>query len=333
MGRVGVIDIGTVTCRLGIADVEAGRVQRCAKTSTICNLGQDVANTGKLAPEAIERVLTCANSYLESAYSAGVRVACCTLTSAARDAANSEQLLEGLRGCGINPQIIPGEVEGQLTFLGVAQDFAGRRICVADSGGGSTEVAVGSLAQTAQGSELNLEAVHSINLGCRRLTDLFLLRQDPPSATDIEEARAYCKDIFVRELPAPAHNLGTQDTRLVCVGGTVTTLVAISATLEPYDPSFVHLHTLGLDEVDGLVERLGALPLEQRRATVGLQPKRAEVILGGSICISELMRATSAEQLSVSESDLLFGLAITTDAAACGKSSPVGWQPQLFALR
>lgn len=328
MGRVGVIDIGTVTCRLGVADVEAGKVRRCAKTSTICNLGQDVAKTGRLAREAIERVLTCVNQNLEAAYDAGVRVACCTLTSAARDAANSDELLKGLRGFGIAPEVIPGEVEGQLTFLGVAQDFAGQRICVADNGGGSTEIAVGMLGEKGL---LELEAVHSINLGCRRLTDLFLSREDPPSAGAIQEARAYCADIFARELPEAAHSLGK--TPLVCVGGTVTTLVAIDAGLDPYNPAYVHLHKLELFEVDALVERLAALPLEQRRQTKGLQPKRAEVILGGSVCVSELMRATGTDHLTTSESDLLFGLSIVTDAVASRNSSPIGWQPQLFALR
>lgn len=331
MGRVAVLDIGTVTCRLGIADVVGGKVERCSKMSTICNLGQDVAKTGKLAPEAIERVLTCINQYLETAYSAGVRVACCTLTSAARDASNSEILLSGLRNQGIAAQVIPGDIEGSLTFLGVAQDFANTRICVADNGGGSTEIAVGVLESPGSKSTLKLEAVHSINLGCRRLTDLFLACEDPPSADAIAQARAYCKDIFERELPEPAHNLG-KDTPLVCVGGTVTTLVAIDSELDPYDPSYVHLHRLGRSEVEALVAQLGAKPLEERRKTKGLQPKRAEVILAGSVCVSELMGACTTDQLITSESDLLFGLSLVSDAVSCGNPSPIGWKPQLFAL-
>lgn len=332
MGRVAVIDIGTVTCRLGIADVEAGRVVRCGKTSTICNLGQDVAQTGVLAKDAIERVLGCINQYLMSAYNAGVRVACCTLTSAARDAKNSQELIDGLHRLGIAAQVIPGDIEGSLTFLGVAQDFVGERICVADNGGGSTEIAVGTLKENAARRTLDIEAVHSINLGCRRLTDMFLSRQDPPSASDMQEARDYCKKVFGQELPSVATNLG-EAVRLVCVGGTVTTLVAISAGLEPYNPAFVHLHELEHTEVDELVERLGSVPLEERRATKGLQPKRAEVILGGALCVSELMSATDAQKLTVSESDLLFGLSIVCEAAATKTESPIGWIPELFALK
>lgn len=344
MGLVGVIDIGTVTARLGVAEVAEGCVQRCVKTSTICNLGEGVAQTGELSSAAIERVITCVEGYLQTALKAGVKVLCCTLTSAARDAKNSEVLLEGLRALGVVPQVIPGEVEGKLTFLGVAQDFAGQRICVADNGGGSTEIALGMLGAQAPDSSqpstdpsnsqpaLRLECVKSLNVGCRRVTDLFLKNENPPSAQSLSKARKFCAQIFETELPQAAREIGSE-TRLVCVGGTVTTLVAISAGLDPYDPAFVHLHELSLAEVDALVERLASLPLEERRAVKGLQPKRAEVILAGALCISELMRACGTERLTVSESDLLFGLSLTTDAVSSEKSSPVGWRPELFALR
>lgn len=330
MGRVGVFDIGTVTCRLGVADIDAGHVLRCSKTSTICNLGDGVAQSGCLKDDAIERVLTCLDGYVAKAREADVSAGCCTLTSAARDAKNASVLLEGLRSRGIVPQVIPGEVEGSLTFLGVAQDFPGQRICVADNGGGSTEIAVGVL-DTNERLGMNLEAVHSLNVGCRRVTDLYLKRSNPPCAEDIEEACAFCREAFARELPLAAKELA-DSTRLVCVGGTVTTLVAILSELDPYDSSFVHLHSLSLAEVDACAQRLASVPLETRRTIKGLQPKRAEVILGGALCVSELMRATGAQQLTVSESDLLFGLALATDAANSKDFSPIEWQPQLFSL-
>ena len=387
MGRVAVIDIGTVTCRLGVADVAGGRVERCAKTSTICNLGEGVAETGRLSEAACARVLACVDQALAQARAAGVPIACCTLTSAARDAENSAVLLDGLRARGVVPEVIPGEVEGSLTFLGVAQDFRGQRIMVADNGGGSTEIAVGTLAAdggdgaadggddadggmtpvdagaaaddaapatsasarpvggVAAGSAsdhpaepatsanaLTLEAVRSLNVGCRRVTDLFLSREDPPSAASLDEARKFCRNAFEEGLPAAARG-AAEPSRLVCVGGTVTTLVAISAELNPYDPAFVHLHELSLAEVDALAERLASLPLERRREVVGLQPKRAGVIVAGAVCVGELMRACGVGALTVSESDLLFGLSLVADATAQGRPSPIGWHPELFALR
>ncbi len=324
MTRVAVIDIGTVTARLGLAEVAGSHVESCRKTSTICSLGEGVAETGMLSAAACERVLTCVDGYLAQAREAGAEACCCTLTSAARDASNAAVLLDGLRERGVVPQVIPGELEGSLTFLGVAQDFAGQRIAVADNGGGSTEIAVGVL-----GAGLDLEAVRSLDVGCRRVTDLFLSREDPPCAEDLEQAKAFCREAFVAGLPQQAIN----PERLVCVGGTVTTLVAVSASLVPYDASFVHLHSLSLDEVDELTLRLASLPLEQRRSVAGLQPKRANVIVAGAVCVGELMRACGVGELTVSESDLLYGLSLATAAAADGAKIPVPWEPQLFSLR
>lgn len=324
MTRVAVIDIGTVTARLGLAEVAGSHVESCQKTSTICSLGEGVAETGMLSVAACDRVLTCVDGYLAQAREAGAEACCCTLTSAARDASNAAVLLDGLRERGVVPQVIPGELEGSLTFLGVAQDFAGQRIAVADNGGGSTEIAVGVL-----GAGLSLEAVRSLDVGCRRVTDLFLSREDPPSAEDLEQAKAFCREAFEAGLPQQAIN----PERLVCVGGTVTTLVAVSASLVPYDASFVHLHSLSLDEVDELALRLASLPLEQRRGVAGLQPKRANVIVAGAVCVGELMRACGVDELTVSESDLLYGLSLATAAAADGAEIPVPWEPQLFSLR
>ena len=141
MRRIACIDIGTVTARLAVADVEGGRVRRLAKTSCICNLGQGVDRTRRLDSEAMGRVVSCCREYLASAVSARAEAVCCTMTSAARDAENSADLVIALRGLGLEPEVIPGEVEGALTFLGVAQDFGGKKILVADNGGGSTELA------------------------------------------------------------------------------------------------------------------------------------------------------------------------------------------------
>lgn len=328
MGIVGVIDIGTVTCRLGIARVRRGRVESLEKHAAICNLGQGVAQTGSLSHEACERVVSCVRGYLEQAACAGVSHACCTLTSAARDAANADELLAGLRALGVEPEVIAGQTEGSLTFLGVAQDFVGSRIVVADNGGGSTEVAVGILGKTG----LDLGCVRSLDVGCRRVTDLYFTGEGPICPEELERARGFCRDIFARELPAAARLVDGAASRLACVGGTATTLVAISAALDPYDSSFVHLHELSLAEVDRIASMLAGLSLEQRRRVVGLQPKRADVIVAGALCVSELMRACGADVLTVSESDLLCGLALVADAALRGSRGPIGWRPALFCV-
>ena len=337
MTRLACIDIGTVTARLAVADVEDGRIVRLAKHSEICNLGQDVDATGRLADEAIERVVACVGGYVQAAREAGAVAACCTLTSAARDAENPAVLGAGLDALGLDPLIIPGQVEGALTFLGVVRDFPGRSILVADNGGGSTELACGRV--QSDGS-LDLRFVRSIDVGCRRVTEKFLSSEGPDSSDALERAHEFVAAAFspaVEEgvlLAAGTSGAGDDAPEvLVVTGGTVTSLVAVEKGLEPYDSSRVHLASLSRETLGALEARLAGLAVSERAALPGLQAKRAPVIVGGAVCVGELMRQTGFSQLTVSESDLLFGLALVADATLRGVESPVGWGPTMRVLR
>lgn len=327
MGRVACIDIGTVTCRLAVADVQGGRVRRLHKRSTIVDVGEDLTRTGVICAAAQQRLMACIDGYLEETRGMEAPAICCTLTSAARDAANSDELLAQLASRGLDAQVIPGEVEGSLTLLGVCQDFPGRLVLVADNGGGSTELALGRL--DAEG--LDVRAIRSVDVGCRRVTERFLQAGDPPSPDDVAAAHAFAAEPFVQTV----RDLGLREAgaeRLVVTGGTVTSLVAIQARLVPYDSSYVHLHELTRDAVDAIEAQLASLTVAERAALPGLQPKRARVILGGAIAVAELMRATGFDRLTVSESDLLYGLALTVDAVCMDVPSPVSWKPNLTAL-
>ena len=327
MGRVACIDIGTVTTRLAVADVDEGRVLHLHKRSTITDLGEDLTRTGRICAAAATRVLACVDDYMAEARQMGAPVICCTLTSAARDASNSDELLAEFAKRGLDAQVIPGVVEGSLTLLGVAQDFPGRMVLVADNGGGSTEFALGRL----DSEGLEVRAIRSVDVGCRRITERFLSAGDPPSAEDLAAAHAFAAEPF----DATVRELGLRDGGAECLvvtGGTVTSLVAIEAELDPYDSRYVHLHELDRAAVEALETRLASLTVEQRAALPGLQPKRARVILGGAIAISELMRSTGFDVLTVSESDLLYGLALTVDALCAQRPSPVSWEPKVSSL-
>lgn len=336
MTRVACIDIGTVTARLAVADVEGGRVVRLIKHSEICNLGEGVDATGRLRDDAIGRVFSCVRGYVALAVEAGAPAACCTLTSAARDAENSGEMVSALESLGLSPLVIPGRIEGSLTFLGVAQDFRGRRILVADNGGGSTELALGSLGED---GALDLSYVRSVDVGCRRVTEKYLQAAPLPTAGDLAAAHAFVAEGFAPaieegELWAAGSEravAGAPEALVVC-GGTVTSLVAVDAEMEPYDSARVHLAGLTREKVEALEKRLAGLTVEQRAELPGLQAKRAPVILGGAVAISELMRQTSFSTLQASESDLLFGLALTAAASLDGTASPVGWRPEMHAL-
>lgn len=356
------IDIGTVTARLALAQVEDGRVIRMAKYTEIVNLGEGVDTAKRLLPEAIHRCVGCVSSYVDHARKEGAEAVVCTLTSAARDAENAPDLGMGLASLGLEPMIIPGKIEGALTFLGVSHDFENHRILVADSGGGSTELVVGTLVgqpaaqgagqsigqsvdqhagqqlggqqlggQQLGGQQLDINFVESVDLGCRRLTERFNLSSDYPSAEDIDGAHKMAAQMM-SEAIARAQQQCAAPELLVGVGGTATSLIAVRDHLDPYDPSKVHLNHISLDEVSQIEGLLASKTLKEREDITGLQAKRAPVMLAGTILLAELMKNSGFKHLVVSESDLLFGLVITASAVYQGKQSPVIWKPILRPL-
>lgn len=343
------IDIGTVTARLALARVEDGRVIRMAKYTEIVNLGEGVDKTKRLLPEAIHRCVGCVSSYVDHAREEGAEAVVCTLTSAARDAENAPDLGMGLASLGLEPMIIPGEIEGALTFLGVSHDFENHRILVADSGGGSTELVVGTLVGQAatQGADqnvtqdagqqiegqqqLDINFVESVDLGCRRLTERFNLSSDHPSTEDINGAHQMAAQM-ISEAIGRAQQQCAAPELLVGVGGTATSLIAVRDQLDPYDPSKVHLNHISIDEVLQIEGLLASKTLKERENITGLQAKRAPVMLAGTILLAELMKNSGFKHLVVSESDLLFGLVITAAAVYQEKQSPVIWKPILRPL-
>ncbi|WP_314951651.1 phosphatase [Lancefieldella parvula] len=334
------IDIGTVTARLALAQVEDGRVIRMAKYTQIVNLGEGVDKTKRLLPEAIHRCVGCVSSYVDYAKKEGAEAVVCTLTSAARDAENAPDLGMGLASLGLEPMIIPGEIEGALTFLGVSHDFENHRILVADSGGGSTELVVGTLVEqsVAQGTnqqlggqQLDINFVESVDLGCRRLTERFNLSSDYPLAKDIDGAHQMAVQMMFEAISRAQKQCAVPEL-LIGVGGTATSLIAIRDHLDPYDPSKVHLNHISLDEVSQIEGLLASKTLKEREDITGLQAKRAPVMLAGTILLAELMKSSGFKHLVVSESDLLFGLVVTAAAVYQGKQSPVIWKPILRPL-
>ena len=344
------IDIGTVTARLALAQVEDSRVIRMAKYTEIVNLGEGVDTAKRLLPEAIHRCVGCVSSYVDHARKEGAEAVVCTLTSAARDAENAPDLGMGLASLGLEPMIIPGEIEGALTFLGVSHDFENHRILVADSGGGSTELVVGTLAgqpaaqgagqqlegqqlggQQLGGQQLDINFVESVELGCRRLTERFNLSSDHPSAEDIDGAHKMAAQMMSEAIGRAQQQCAPPEL-LVGVGGTATSLIAIRDHLDPYDPAKVHLNHISLDEVLQIEGLLASKTLKEREDITGLQAKRAPVMLAGTILLAELMKNSGFKHLVVSESDLLFGLVVTAAAFHQGKQSPVIWKPILRPL-
>ena len=302
--RIAAFDIGTVTCRLLLAEVEDGSLVELERRCSITNLGVGVDKTGVLKDDAIQRVMAkigeyvaIVNSYKDDEHPSIPIVA--VATSAARDARNSAELVGRLRKMGVELSVIEGSREAALSFRGAARGYEGENLLVADIGGGSTEVVLGVGGKEPRRS-------HSFNIGCRRVTERFYV-SDPPSEDECLAARAWAREQFAPYFE-DARSSGIAIDRIVAVAGTATSVVSMHKKMEVYDSSQVDGSEVTFETLQELYDRLRSLPLLERKNVVGLQPERASVIVAGLGILLEVLTAAGCDSFTVSESDILQGL-------------------------
>ena len=301
-GRYAAIDVGTVTCRLLVADVDAsGSLRELSRMLAIANLGEGVDASRVLRQDAMERVARAVAGFkaeidrlsLEKPVSTT-----CIATSAARDAENADELAALLAREGVELSVIPGEREATLSFRGASRGFEGERIEVVDVGGGSTEIVAGLAGDAPSDSR-------SFDIGCRRVTEKFLA-SDPPSPLELKRARAWmCDEMrsYFNRLRAD----GFGAARIVAVAGTATSVVSIRESMETYDPSLVDGAFVSTADLDAVYRRLAAMTCEERTGVVGLDPGRAPVIVAGLLILRTVVGLVGAPGFTVSESDILHG--------------------------
>jgi exopolyphosphatase/guanosine-5'-triphosphate,3'-diphosphate pyrophosphatase len=305
--RVGVVDIGTNSTRLLIADVEDGAIAELDRRSEVTRLGQGVDTAGRLADEAMERVFATLSAYRDALDAADVpadaRVA--VLTSATRDAANGSDFTRRVRDdYGLDARTIAGEEEARLTFRGATHDRDRQDttpLLVFDIGGGSTELIVGA----AGGAEPSFHV--SLQAGVVRQTERHL-HDDPPPPHQLQQLADDVRATIYAGVPEAVR---ASARAAVGVAGTATSLAAIDQELDPYDPRRVHGYELERSAVELLLARLAQMPLDQRRDVRGLHPDRAPTIVAGTAILLEVLRAFDLERAEVSEHDLLHGVALT----------------------
>jgi exopolyphosphatase / guanosine-5'-triphosphate,3'-diphosphate pyrophosphatase len=300
--RVAVVDLGTNTTRVLVADVDDGHVHELERRTKVTRLGEGVDSTGRLADGAIERVTETLTGYKAVIDELKPERTIALATSATRDAENGSEFRQMLHDrFGLDAHIIPGEEEARLTFLGAT---AARRegdgpFVVIDIGGGSTEYVVG-LAGEAPSFRVSTQA------GSVRQTERHL-KEDPPSDEDLLTLRAAVRSIIEAEIPPSVRD---QVRSGIAVAGTATSLAAIDQQLDPYDPEKVNGYHLWLDACERMLAELAAIPLEQRRRVTGLHPDRAPTIIAGAAILVESMRVLRLASVEVSEADILHGAAL-----------------------
>jgi len=303
--RVAVIDVGTNSTRLLVADVDGG-VAPLERRSTVTRLGRGVDLSGRLASEAIEDVCGAIDGYVGILQELGAETVEVIATSAVRDAENGSAFVAELRErFALSARVLDGEEEARLTYLGATSEaLPSEPTLVVDIGGGSTELIVGS------GSDISFH--DSLQAGVVRHSERHI-NSDPPTAGELE---ALATD--VRGLIADSIGTGVEARQGIAVAGTPTSLAAVTMELEPYDPTRVHGQVLDLPSIQVILSRLASLPLAERVEVPGLHPDRAPTIVAGVVILVETMRAFDLERITVSEHDILYGTAL----AAAQKSSP-----------
>jgi exopolyphosphatase / guanosine-5'-triphosphate,3'-diphosphate pyrophosphatase len=306
---VAVVDVGSNSTRLLIADVAGGSVVEVERQSRVTRLGRGVDLSGQLSAEAIESACAAIGDYMDICREAGVETLDAIATSAVRDATNGSAFVAELRErFALSARMLDGEEEARLTYVGATVECPPTEpTLVVDIGGGSTELIVGT------GSEIAFHT--SLQAGVIRHTERHIA-SDPPGAPELEALATDVRALIeaaIADQPAAVASAG------IAVAGTPTSLASIEIGLEPYDPVQVHGHTLTLGTIQWLLSQLASAPLAKRAETTGLHPDRAPNIVAGVVILVETMRAFGLERIAVSEHDILYGVAIgAVSALDCG---------------
>jgi exopolyphosphatase/guanosine-5'-triphosphate,3'-diphosphate pyrophosphatase len=296
--RVGVVDLGTNSTRLLVADVTDGAVGELDRRLTVTRLGEGVDARRLLLPTAVARVRNVLADYRRAIEERGAERTLAFGTSALRDAENGEAFLGEIEwSYGFRTRLLSGEEEAMMTFRGVS---AGRtleeRTVVVDVGGGSTELILGG----PDGVGFH----ESLDLGCVRLTERFLA-SDPPTEEELAACAAFVRTTLAERVPhdvRPAAAIG--------VAGTVTALATVDLGLAEEEPELVHGHRLSAEWIAAETARLASLPVAEIREVRGMHPDRAPVIVAGAIVVRETLAHFGLDALETSEQDIMHGAAL-----------------------
>jgi exopolyphosphatase/guanosine-5'-triphosphate,3'-diphosphate pyrophosphatase len=301
--RVAAVDCGTNSIRLLVRDLPGKELHREMR---VVRLGEGVDRTGSLAPQAISRTRHALADYAKTCSELGVERVRMVATSATRDASNRADFVAMVAAVlGVEPEVVSGDEEAALSFRGAtgALDPADGPFLVMDIGGGSTELVLGTTA---------VEAARSVDIGCVRLTERHL-HSDPPTAQEIDAATADV-DAAVRSAleTVPAARARTA----VGLAGSVTTVAALALALPSYQPERIHLSRIPAAQVHDITTMLLRMTRAQRAELPVMHPGRVDVIGGGALVLDRALTLLGMDEVLVSESDILDGIALSVGEEA-----------------
>lgn len=298
--KIGTIDIGTNSMRLLTAVYKDGKIINRKKYVNTTRIGQGVDNKGYISKDAIDRNIQALKEFKAICDDEGCEYICCMGTSALRDSKNSSEFIElAKKEAGVDVEVITGERESNLGFLGVLEGVEKdelEEILVIDIGGGSTEFIVGD--------KDGVKFCKSENIGALRLTEKFL-KTEIVSDDQLKETIEFIENT-IEDTISKIKNRNIK--KLVGIGGTVTSVSAINQKLEVYSMEKVHNSKICKKELDEILQMLKNMTLEDKKRLKGLQPKRADIITAGVVILDIIMEKLEINEIIVSEYDNLEGL-------------------------
>ncbi len=301
MSQVSVIDCGTNSIRLLIAEISGSNFKEVIRTMEIVRLGQGVDENKAFHPDAINRTLSAVKSFKEIIDENKVDKIRFCATSATRDATNRNLFIDGVRDIlNVQVEVIPGEEEAALSFTGATYqlDQGSGPFLVVDIGGGSTEFVYG---------DKKVISAKSVNIGCVRMSERHLTNQ-PPTMDQIASAIV---DIDIAITQAAVSVPINSAKSLIAVAGTATTVAAAALDLSKYDRDLIHLSKISADKVHKVAQMFQSMNKSEISALPYMHEGRVDVITAGSLVLSRVMAATGAVEFVASESDILDGMAFS----------------------
>jgi exopolyphosphatase/guanosine-5'-triphosphate,3'-diphosphate pyrophosphatase len=299
MPRYAVIDVGTNSVKFDISERrQDGTWQTLVDRAEITRLGEGLERTGEISPDAMERTVAAIVGMVSQAHEAEVAKTAAVGTMGMRTALNSQQFIDMVeQRCGIRIETIPGTEEGRLAYLAVKAGLGLTEgaLAIFDTGGGSTQFTFGS------GSHVDEQ--FSLNVGAVRFTETYGLA-GAISPEQLKVAHDAIASEFTRIDGRPS------PTALVGMGGAITNIAAVKHQMAKYDPDVIQGSVVERSEVERQIEMYRSKSADHRRAIVGLQPKRADVILAGACIVKIVMDKLGKDRLSVSDRGLRHGLLI-----------------------
>ncbi|MEI2717498.1 MAG: Ppx/GppA phosphatase family protein [Candidatus Nanopelagicales bacterium] len=297
-GPVAAIDCGTNSIRLLVADRSGDSLVDLDRRMTVVRLGEGVDRTGRLSSAALQRTFAACRNYGEVISDLGADRIRFVATSASRDADNSAEFTAGVEQIlGVEPEVISGDEEARLSYVGATRGLAhDEPVVIFDIGGGSTEFVVG---------DGGVGQAISVDMGCVRYHERFLV-SDPPSEEELA-ALVATADEFMDRVLAAIDVTAARD--VVGLAGTVTTVAALALGLPLYDSERIHGARIAAADIDRIAADLARLTVAERRDLAVMHPGRADVIVSGATILAVIMRRLGMSSLIASEHDILDGLA------------------------